>query len=174
MRGSKKSINKPQCGLMQEPHNLIIYPNETYARAFGPLSCTCTRVCACVHVRVCACMPMCVYAHVCMHAHVRVCACVRACQCVCVYIHVCECFVRVCVCIRLCTYVFASFVFLCVCMYVRAYVCVRACVREGTCVCARTWCVHAHLKGLMTPFLLVSFLSKRGPASQASCPPWGP
>jgi len=26
---------------------------------------------------------------------------------------------------------------------------------------------------LKTPFLLVSFLPKRGPASQAVCPPWG-
>jgi len=33
---------------MRGPPNLIIYPNATYARAFGPLSCTCT--CAYTHM----------------------------------------------------------------------------------------------------------------------------
>jgi len=37
--------------LMRGAQNLIIYPNAANARAFGPLSCRCTRV----RVRVCAC-----------------------------------------------------------------------------------------------------------------------
>ena len=38
---------EPQCELMRGAHNLIIYPNAAYVRAFDPLSCTNTRVRAC-------------------------------------------------------------------------------------------------------------------------------
>ena len=55
-----------------------------------------------------------------------------------------------CVCIQMRTYVCACVVYLCVCVYV--------------CACEYL-CAHAHVKGLKTPFLLVSFLLKRGPAS---------
>ena len=132
----KNPIDKPQCELMRGPHNLMIYPNASYARAFGPLSCTCTCVCVGAHVRVRA--RTCVYegARMCVHA-----------LCTCMHVYT---VVYVCVCVR--------------CVLVRA----------GQCVRAHTWCVHAHVKGLKTPFLLVSFLPKRGPASQAVCPPWGP
>jgi hypothetical protein len=52
-------------------------------------------------------------------------------------------------------------------VYVRVCVC---CVLVRMCVCARvSVCVHAHVKGLKTPFLLVTFFPKRGPDSQAVC-----
>ena len=44
---------------MRATHHLIIYPNAAYARAFGPLSCTCNvHACARVRVRACACEKM--------------------------------------------------------------------------------------------------------------------
>jgi len=88
---------------------------RAYARAFGPLSCTCTRMhmhtCVCVRVRACVCPRMClrefgtcvrvytvVYACVCvvyLCVLVRVCVCayvcVRARTCVCAHIRVCAC-----------------------------------------------------------------------------------
>jgi len=36
------------------------------------------------------------------------------------------------------------------CVLVRVYVCVRICVRARR-VCALTWCVYAHVKGLKAP-----------------------
>jgi hypothetical protein len=45
-------------------------------------------------------------------------------------------------------------------------VCVFVCVCANVCAFGYV-CVHAHVKGLKAPFLLVSFLPKRGPASQA-------
>jgi hypothetical protein len=113
-----------------------------------------------------------------LHAYARrcVCVCVRVGVCVCMRVRVWMRCVRACMCIRVCTYVCACVVYLCMCMCVRAYVrvCLRACVRAGSCLRAHTLCVHAHVKGLKAPFLLVLFLPKRGSASQAICPPWGP
>jgi len=119
---------------MRGAHNLIIYPDAAYARAFGLLSCTCTRVCVRAHV--------CVYARTCVLC-VRVHVCVRACMRVCVHVYVCMCVrVRVCACIRLCTYVCVRRIlvrvcvrlYVCACAY--AYVCVYVCVyaRTRTCV----------------------------------------
>jgi len=68
------------------------------------------------------------------------------------------------------TYVCACVVYLCMCICV----CTRTCVCVQVRVCAHTWCVRAHVKGLKAPFILVSFLPKRGSVSQADCPPWGP
>ena len=94
--------------LMRGPHNLIHYPNATYARAFGSLSCTCTRV----RVRAC----VCVRVHVCAYVWVR-----------CVLVHAC----------------------------------VRAYVRTYACACACSQGLKAPF--LLVSFLLVSFLPKRGP-----------
>jgi hypothetical protein len=64
-------------------------------------------------------------------------------------------------------------------VYVRVcvrYVLVRVCLCVCMCVCAYVYacgyvCVHAHVKGLKTPFLLVSFLPPQDRASlQAVCP----
>ena len=95
--------NKPRCKLMRGPHNLIIYPNATYARAFGPLSCR-VHACARSELHVHACARTCVRMHVCVHKHVSVRACIRLCT-----------YVRVCVCVC---------VFVCVCVHVCAYGCV--------------------------------------------------
>jgi len=66
------------------------------------------------------------------------------------------------------------YVHVCVrCIIVRVHVCARVRVCAYVRACGYV-CVHVHVKGLKTPFLLVSFLPKRGPASQAVCPPWGP
>jgi len=56
-----------------------------------------------------------------------------------------------------------------VCVHVG--MCACACVCAHSCVCM---CVRAHVKELKVPFQLVFFLPKRGPASQAVCPPWRP
>ena len=49
------------------------------------------------------------------------------------------------------------------CVRVHVYVCVRACGY----VCVRAYvCVHAHVKGFKTPFLLVSFHPKRAREGQ--------
>jgi hypothetical protein len=89
---------------------------------------------------------------VCVRAHVCVFVCI-------VYVRAC-----VCVCIRLCAYVCACVMYLCV------YVCVCPYVCAYVCAC-RYVCVHAHVKGLKTPFLLVSFLPPQDRASlQAVCP----
>jgi hypothetical protein len=74
---------------------------------------------------------------VCASAYAQACVCVRA---------------RMCVCKCVCKHVCAG-------ARVRARVCGRACAR----VCAYMY-VRAHVKGLKAPFLLVSFLPKRGPA----------
>jgi hypothetical protein len=103
-----------------------------------------------VHTQASACVHSC--------AHVRVCACAYVCACV---VYVCACVYG---CVRTCACVVYLYVYMCV----HAYVC--ACGY----VFAHRWCVHAHVKELKTPFLLVSFLPKRGPAPQAVCPPWGP
>jgi hypothetical protein len=132
---------------MRGAHKLIIYPKAAYARAFDPQSCTYMRICVCTHV--CE----------------RICACVRIRACVCVCAKVCPCFVYVRACVYgcVCTCLHA----LCTC----ACVCVCVCVGTRTCVRAGTYvCVHVHVKELKAPFLLVSFLPKRGPASQAVCP----
>jgi hypothetical protein len=55
-------------------------PNATYARAFGPLSCTCTHVCA----YACACAYVCarvVYVRACVYGCVRTCVCAYVCAC---------------------------------------------------------------------------------------------
>jgi hypothetical protein len=92
---------------MQGAHNLIIYPNAAYARAFGPVSCTRTRVCK----------------RLCTYVCVRVCVCVR--------------------CVRTCVHALCT--------------CARVCVRVRVHVRARMFvCMHAHVKGLKVPFLLVS------------------
>ena len=102
----------------QGTHNLNIHPNAAYARAFCPLSCTCTLM----HARTCVCVRVCVCVYVC----VRACTCVRALfTCVRVYIVV---YLRVCVCVR---------------AHVR--VCARTCVRALMCVCVRT-CVRAYVR----------------------------
>jgi len=68
---------------MQGANNLIIFPNAAYARAFGPLSCTCVRASAyvCVRVRACVRVHVCVRAHTCVHdrtcVHAGMCTCVR-------------------------------------------------------------------------------------------------
>ena len=112
----------------------------------GPLSCTYMRMHA-RRVRACACMRVCAYVHVCVHA--RTCVCVRARTCACfVYVHAC-----VYGCVRICVRALCTCV--CVCVYV--------------CACGYV-CVHANVKGLKTPFLLVSFLPKRGPASKLFVP----
>ena len=151
------------------------------------LLCACVRVCACVCIHVCVCV--CAYMCVCVCC-VRVCVCIRlwtyirvcvrcviVCVFVCMCVHVCACasahacaYVRACACayVYVHAYVCACVMYLCVCM------CVRTCVRASTRVRARTWCVHAHVKGLKMPFLLVSFLPKREPASYAVCTPCMP
>jgi len=135
-------------------------------------------VCVCVYVCVCACVCECARAGVCASAYVcvraHVCVCVRTCVCVrfvCVYVcvrvrvcagtHVCV-QVHVCmhVCVHACTSVRALWTYVCACVLVWLCVCVRVCVCLWVCVCA-------HMKGLKTPFILVSFLSKR--ASLSSC-----
>jgi hypothetical protein len=147
---SKNTCNETPMRAIQGAHNLIIYPNADYAKAFGPLSCMYmlwTHVCA----RTCAC--------------VRMCVCKR---CVCACAYVCACVVYT----RVCTVVYVR----ALCTYVRVYtvVYVRLCVLcICACVCAYV-CVHTHVKGLKTPFLLVSFLLKRETASQAVCPRGGP
>jgi hypothetical protein len=148
-------INKPQCEPMRRPHNLTSNPNATYAAR--------VRVCARAYACVFACANVCVRAHTCACVRSRTCVFVRAlmCACACAYVCACIVYVRACVygCVRTCVHV------LCLCMCV--------CVRER--VCVRTWCVHAHVKGVKTPFLLVSFFHlERGSASQAICQPWGP
>ena len=103
---------------LQGAHKLIIHPNAAYARAFGPLSCTRTRMhitCARVRMRalrMCAC--------VCVRA------CVRTCVCVCVCVRACAYG-----CVRMCAR--ASFTCVCAC-----YVCVRTCVYGYVCVRVRT------------------------------------
>ena len=102
---------------MRGAHNLINLPNAAYARAFDPLSCRCTCLCArmCVraHVRTFAYVRVCASANVCVHVH----TCVR-CTCVRVYMVV---YVRVCM-----HYVLNR---ACVCACGCGCVCVRACVR---------------------------------------------
>jgi hypothetical protein len=112
-------LNRSPMRAMRGAHNLIIYPNAAYARAFGPLSCTCMRMHARVRERTGACVPMC--------------ACERVRACVCVRISVCVHCVRACVRVRLCTYMRACIVYLCVCTC--TYVCVRVCVRARVCAC---------------------------------------
>ena len=133
-------LNKIPMRAMQGAHNLIIYPNAAYARAFGPLSCTCTRM----------------HARTCVRASAYVCVCVRArpyvralCTCVRVYtvMYVCVC-VR-CVLVHMC----------CV------YVCARACT--CVCVCARIRVHACSCEGVEDALPLGVLLPKRGPASQA-------
>ena len=146
-------LNKIPMRAMQGAHNLIIYPNAAYARAFGPLSCTCTRM----------------HARTCVRASAYVCVCVRArpyvralCTCVRVYTVMYVCVSVRCVLVHMC----------CVYVCARACTCVR--VRVRVCVCARAYvCMHAHVKGLKTPFLLVSFSPREGQPPKL-CPPWGP
>ena len=135
--------------------HIIIYCNAAYARVFGPLSCTCTHMHVCVRVHVHACAYVRVCACVCVYGCVR--TCVRAfCNCSCVCVYPCTCGrARTCACVHVRTCVRACVVYLCMCVY--AYV-----------------CVHVHVKGFKTPFLLVSFLPNRGLVSQAFCLPRGP
>jgi len=65
-------------------HNLFIYPNAAYARAFGPLSYTCMHMCGRMCRRICTCL--CVLAGSCVGAYVQagVCVYVRLCVCGCV------------------------------------------------------------------------------------------
>jgi len=120
--------------------------------------CACMRVFTVVYVRVCV---RCVLVRVCM----SVCACAYVCVCVRVRVR------ALCTCVRVYTVVY---IHVCVrCVLVRVCLCARTCVHARTCVFACGYvCVRAHVKGLKAPFLLVSFLPKRGPASQAVCPPW--
>jgi hypothetical protein len=74
---------------MRGAHNLVIYPNAAYAKAFGPLSCTYMHI----HERVRAYVS--VRAHVCVQA--CMCVCVRACMCVCVFARTCVRALRTCV-----------------------------------------------------------------------------
>jgi hypothetical protein len=53
----------------------IISPNVAYARAFGPLNCTCTRV----YVRVCACTRVRACTYLCVRAGTCMCACAYVC-----------------------------------------------------------------------------------------------
>ena len=105
-------INKAQIELCEGVHNLNIYPNAAYARAFGPLSCTYLRV----RAHTCACMRMCA----CM---LCTCLCVRACA----YVCACVVYMSVCVysCVRTCVR--------CARVRVFAYVCARVLVRACTC-----------------------------------------
>ena len=107
------------------------------------------------------------------HAHVRAYVCVHACVCtceyVCVYVRVCT-FVCVrirvramCTCVRMYTVVY---------MCANVYGCVHTCVRAGTFVHANVVRACA-CEGIEDAFL-VPFLPKKGPASKAICPPWGP
>jgi hypothetical protein len=113
MRGLRKPINKPQCEPMRGgAHNLTMLHNAAYARAFGPLSCMCTRVCVCACACVCARTGVCVCMRVYTVVYVR--TCVRAlCTCACTYMCACTC-----------VHDRSS---VCVCMRVR----VRACACEG-------------------------------------------
>ena len=100
---------------MRGPHNLIIYPNATYARAFGPLSCTCTRVCTHARMRVCTCARVCTYVRVCVRA--RMCVCAHHIRVACnVYVHAC--------------------VYGCLHTCVHARTCVRVCMRVRVHACA--------------------------------------
>jgi hypothetical protein len=65
---------------------LIIYPNAAYARAFGLLKCTFTRVRACTYVCVCA-LCTSVYTVVYVRVYVR-CVLARAYVCVCARVSV--------------------------------------------------------------------------------------
>ena len=71
---------------------------------------------------------------VCARVRVRAHVCMRALTCVFVCVRA-----RMCVCVRARTSVRACITYLCVCVCACGYV-----------------CVHAHVKGLKTPFLLVS------------------
>jgi len=82
-----------------------------------------------------------------------------ACGYACARVHMCA-FMHVCVCV--CAY-------MCTCTVYYVLVCVCVCVRAYLCVCGYV-CVHAHVTGLKTSFLLVSFLPKRGPASKLFVP----
>jgi len=122
----------------------LIYPNRAYARAFNPLSCTCTRmgvhahVC-CMRVRACVCVYVCtcvVYVRACVYGCVRTCVC-ALCTCACVWVRAC-----VCVCVR---------VRVCVCM------CVYVFVRFRTCACTRMWREGA------LPLGVVLLLERAGP-----------
>ena len=130
----------------------------------------CARPCGCVRTRVCCvglyvlvrtcvcCEHACVFIRVCTDVSecaVLLCACTLygcACAHACAYVHVC--FLAICTHVHLCTHECACIFYSCVRTYVGRYLCVRACVPS----CIK--CVLAHMKGLNTPFFLVSFLPK--------------
>ena len=139
----KTHLHKIPMRAMRGPRNLNIYSDAAYARAFGSLSCTCTRMhaaCACVHVR--ACMYVCVHC-VCVRMCIRLCTYVWCVRCVIVPAYVCAyvgVYVRVCMRVRV-----SARAYVCVLARVCVCVCVRAlctCVRVYTAMYVRT-CVRA-------------------------------
>jgi len=116
----------PQCDLCKG-----LWPSELHAHAH-------VRAYVCVHACVCTCEYVCVRASMCVCVRASMCVCTCVCVRLCACAYVCVQCVHVCECIRLCT---------CVRMYTVVYI--RVCVRVR--LCTRTWCVHAHVKGLKTP-----------------------